>query len=114
MAFKLSIGFETTDPLRRDAFLEALLDLIDDQRAGADKATIKIQREELRGNGKRKIIDEQTIEPGMPMPDLSEFGLTLLTPIERAIDQLRPRAGDGIDAVELSAGGRSVRFEPRT
>ena len=111
MAFKLSIGYETISPERRDGFLEALLDLIDEHRDGADKATIKVAREELRSNGKRKIIDEQTIEPGMPMPDLAEFGLTLLTPIERTIENMRPKAGEG--AIEFSANGRTARLEPR-
>lgn len=84
MAYKLSIGFETLDPDRRDQFLESLLDLIDEHRRGADKATIKLAREAVTGpGGKRKIIDEHVIEPGQPMPDLSSFGLTDLTPMER-------------------------------
>lgn len=84
MAFKFSIGFETVDPDRRDQFLESLLDLIDEHRRGADKATIKLQREILTGpGGKRKITDEQAIEPGQPMPDLRHFGLSELTPMER-------------------------------
>jgi hypothetical protein len=70
MAFKFSIGFETLDPDRRDQFLESLLDLIDEHRRSADKATIK-------------LTDEQIIEPGQPMPDLAHFGQPALTPMER-------------------------------
>lgn len=84
MAYKFSIGFETLDPDRRDQFLESLLDLIEEHRRGADKATIKLAHEIITGSGgKRKIIDEQTIEPGQPMPDLAHFGLSELTPMER-------------------------------
>jgi hypothetical protein len=34
------------------------------------------------------------------------------TPIEAAIRKLTPKPGDGVDAVELSAGGRTVRLVP--
>jgi len=84
MAYKFSIGFETLDPDRRDQFLESLLDLIEEHRRGADKATIKLTHEILIGSGgKRKITDEQVIEPGQPMPDLAHFGQPTLTPMER-------------------------------
>ena len=33
--------------------------------------------------------------------------------VERAVEQLWPKAGEGIEAVELSAGGHTVRLEPR-
>lgn len=33
--------------------------------------------------------------------------------VERAIERLRPKAGEGIEAVELSGGGHTVRLEPR-
>lgn len=84
MAYTFGIKFETLDPDRRDQFLESLLDLIDEHRRGADTATIKLTFEQVTSHGgKRKIIDEQTIEPGEPMPDLAHFGQPSLTPMER-------------------------------
>lgn len=78
MAFKFSVGFETLDPGRR----------------GADKATIKLQREAVTGpGGKRRIIDEHVIEPGQPMPDLAHFGVPELTPMERIEGFTRTTAG---------------------
>ncbi len=83
MAFKFSINFETLDPERRDAFLEDLIELIDQHRQGADKSKIVLAFEIKDGpGGKTKIVKEQIIEPGMPIPDLSHFGQTPLTPME--------------------------------
>ena len=84
MAFKFSINFETLDPERRDAFLEDLIELIDQHRKGADTSKIVLQYEINMGSGgKRKITDSQVIEPGQPIPDLAHFGQTPLTPMER-------------------------------
>lgn len=84
MAYTFGIKFETLDPDRRDQFLESLLDLIDEHRRGADKATIELKHEIPTGvGGKRKVADIQVIEPGQPMPDLAHFGQPSLTPMER-------------------------------
>lgn len=83
MAYKFSITYETLDPDRRDQFLESLLDLIEEHRRGADKSVIKLTHEVMTSpGGKRKITDEQIIEPGQPIPDLAHFGKMPLTPME--------------------------------
>ena len=83
MAYKFSINYETLDPERRDAFLEDLIELIDQHRKGADTSKIVLQYEISMGSGgKRKITDTQEILPGEPVPDLSHFGQTPLTPME--------------------------------
>lgn len=108
--FKFSVGFETLDPDRRDQFLESLLDLIDEHRRGADKATIKLAHEVLTGpGGKRKIVDEQTIEPGQPMPDLRHFGKPAPTPMEQYINRTPP-----LESVTLSSGSRTVTLDANT
>lgn len=97
MAYKFGISFETLDPDRRDQFLESLLDLIDEHRRGADTAVIKLTHEIITGSGgKRKITDEQTIEPGQPMPDLAHFGQPSLTPMER-IDGFAAKHGARVE-----------------
>lgn len=83
MAYKFSISYETLDPARRDAILENLIDLIDQHRKGADTSKIKLQFVISTGlGGKTIIVQEQAIEPGQPIPDLSHFGQTPLTPME--------------------------------
>ena len=92
MAYKFSIGYETLDPERRDSFLEDLIELIDQHRKGADTAKVKLQFVISTGlGGKTTIAQEQTIDPGMPIPDLSHFGQTPLTPME-LIEGFRVRA----------------------
>lgn len=83
MAYKFSISFETLDPERRDAILEDLIELIDQHRKGADTSKIKLQFVINNGpGGKTIIVQEQAIEPGQPIPDLSHFGQQPLTPME--------------------------------
>ena len=83
MAYKFGISYETLDPERRVAFLEDLIELIDQHRKGADTSKIVLQYEISMGSGgKRKITDTQVIEPGMPIPDLSHFGQMPFTPME--------------------------------
>ncbi len=83
MAYKFAVNFETLDPERRDAFLEDLIELIDQHRKGADKSKIKLQFVINNGpGGKTTIAQEQEILPGEPIPDLAHFGQTPLTPME--------------------------------
>ena len=102
MAFKFSVNYETIDPERRDAFLEDLIELIDQHRKGADVSKIVLQWEEVHGNGrKRKITDSQEILPGVPIPDLSHFGQTPATPMERVWSK---------DESPQTTGGRVMEF----
>lgn len=83
MAYKFTIQYETLDPERRDAILEDLIELIDQHRKGADTSKIKLQFVINNGpGGKTIIVQEQAIEPGQPIPDLSHFGQQPKLPME--------------------------------
>lgn len=69
--------------------------------AGID-AGLKIQTEHQ--------LERKKIAPVIPMD--RHWGASPAEQIGQAIEALRPRAGSGVTAVELSAGGHTLRLEP--
>lgn len=52
--------------------------------------------------------------PGLRPETVIALRAAKKTPMDEALERLRPEPGSGIEAVELSAGGRTVRLEPKT
>jgi len=120
--FKLTINLESYRPDALNSAVERLRELCEehDQTTGEMKTkiileswkeepllAIRAQIETYLRHHKLLLDGKATIESPIvrPRPEL--------TPMEEAIERLRPKAGDGMDAVELSAGGRTVRLEPK-
>jgi hypothetical protein len=119
--FKLTITLESYRPDALNQAIEHLNELCNQYDQTGElkaKATIESWKEDpllaIRAEIeqylrlKKLIIEGKvTLESPVVRPPIT------LTPMEKAIEALRPKVGDGVDYVELSTASRSVRLEPR-
>lgn len=120
--YKLSIDLESFRPEAINEALERLNALCSEHdQTGKVKAKVVIEshqedallaiREQIETYLRaRKIIIEGkvTMESPVVRPQPEK------TPMEEALERLRPEPGSGIDEVVLSGGGRETRLRPRT
>ena len=113
MAFKITLSIETTDLSERDAILDSIVDVLDRYDLTTRKVAVVDETKTL--HGKQGTSGSLTFDPG-ESADLSELGdLVKMTPMDRVIraaENLRPKAGDGVNYVEMSDGfGHTARLE---
>jgi hypothetical protein len=114
MAYKITVSLETTDAYQRDQILDDTIDLLDTYATTARKVAIVDETKTL--HGKFGTNGSLTFDPG-ESAELSELGdIIKVTPMDRAMrtmEELRPKAGSGVEYVEISGGGHTTRLEPR-
>lgn len=131
MAYKVGFSVELIDRRELEPLLEVLAAVLEPYARGVREFGITHEVKGMRGS--TKVVEKVKFEPGEDI-DLAEFGIPAMTPLELliegakspetaqrrsrdrvldAIDNLRPRDGDGLSSVSLSAGGKVVELLSR-